>query len=101
MACTLTPPALRKVLLPTVTVPKEGASSFGVNYSMTGETNLPTGIIDFLGIKKFVNPSLGQFREPSRKALICWASRIAFGGDTSLLRVRRVAVISRFDICFP
>ena len=37
-----------KVLLPTVTTPKEGATSFGENYSMTGETNLPTGIIDFL-----------------------------------------------------
>jgi hypothetical protein len=36
-----------------------GPSSFGARFSITGETNLPTGIVDFLGINKVINPSLG------------------------------------------
>ena len=33
-----------------------GTTSFGVRYSITGETNLPTGIVDFLGLNKLTNP---------------------------------------------
>jgi hypothetical protein len=66
------PPALERVLLAMVTTSKKGASSFSVNYNMTGETNLPTSIIDFLGIKKFIKPNLGPISGTSRKALIYW-----------------------------
>lgn len=66
------PPALERVLLAMVTTSKKGGSSFSVNYNMTGETNLPTGIIDFLGIKKFIKPNLGPISGTSRKALIYW-----------------------------
>jgi hypothetical protein len=70
MTCTLAPPALRYALSPTVTTPKQGVSSFAVNYSMTGETNLPTGIIDFLGIEKVINPNLGPNSGASAKGPI-------------------------------
>ncbi len=37
-----------------------GASTFGVRYAITGETNLSTGIVDFLGVNKVLDPRLGN-----------------------------------------
>lgn len=44
-----------------------GASTFGVRNAITGETNLPTGIVDFLGIKKVYDPRLGVNSAPAFK----------------------------------
>ena len=65
-----------------------GASSFGVRYSITGETNLPTGIIDFLGINKVINPSFGPISGAFAKGpdLLGGAAALSGAGSgTSLL----------------
>lgn len=53
-----------------------GATAFGVRYSITGETNLPTGIGDFFGRGK------GIYREPGQS----WqsAARAAFAKGPDL-----------------
>ena len=57
-----------------------GASSFGVRCSITGQTNLPTGIIDFLGINKIINPSLGPISGAFAKGPDLLGGAAAFRG---------------------
>jgi hypothetical protein len=95
--------APRTALIPCpICARKNIFQSFSVNYNMTGETNLPTGIIDFLGIKKFINPTWDQFREPREKLSSIGRSRSAFRGRERYVptRVTGVSVISRSDIAF-
>jgi hypothetical protein len=93
------PPALERVLLAMVTTSKKGASSFSVNYNMTGETNLPTGINRFLGYQEvYQTQTWDQFREPRERPSSIGRSRSGFRGRERYVPTRGNGSVSDITI---
>ena len=79
------------------------ASDWDSKLRMTGETNLPTGIIDFLDQEVYQTQPGTIFGNLAKCPHLLGAAAAPFG-DRELYvptRVTGVSVISRSGICFP